>query len=61
MKPGPVCAAIDAVATERSHVCVHVPQGRLLKADKCRELAQKEHLIVLCGHYEGVDERVLAG
>lgn len=35
------------------------PQGQPLNAAKCRELAQMEHLILLCGHYEGVDQRVL--
>jgi len=30
-----------------------------LTAQKCRELAQKEHLILLCGHYEGIDERLI--
>lgn len=59
MKPDPVCAAIDAVTTDRSHVVYMSPQGPLLKAKKCRELATKEHLVILCGHYEGVDERVL--
>lgn len=35
------------------------PQGTPLTAAKCRELAEWDHLIVLCGHYEGVDQRVL--
>jgi tRNA (guanine37-N1)-methyltransferase len=35
------------------------PQGTPLTAAKCRQLAAVEHLIVLCGHYEGIDERVL--
>jgi tRNA (guanine37-N1)-methyltransferase len=35
------------------------PQGTPLKAAKCKELAQYDHLVLLCGHYEGVDERVL--
>jgi tRNA (guanine37-N1)-methyltransferase len=34
-------------------------QGELLTAARCRELAQKPHLILLCGHYEGVDDRIL--
>jgi tRNA (guanine37-N1)-methyltransferase len=34
------------------------PQGRPFKQDMARELAQESHLIVICGHYEGVDERV---
>ena len=35
------------------------PQGSVLTQEKARELAQKPNLCVLCGHYEGVDERVL--
>ena len=39
--------------------CILSPQGTLLNAGKCRQLAPHEHLVLLCGHYEGVDERVL--
>jgi tRNA (guanine37-N1)-methyltransferase len=60
MKPDPICAAIDTVATEQSYVVYMSPQGKVLNAKKCRELAQKEHLVILCGHYEGVDERALS-
>ena len=35
------------------------PQGKLLTAAKSRQLAQDKHLILLCGHYEGIDQRVL--
>lgn len=35
------------------------PQGEVLTQQKCRELAKEKHLFLLCGHYEGVDERVL--
>jgi tRNA (guanine37-N1)-methyltransferase len=35
------------------------PQGVPLKAQKCRQLATESHLILLCGHYEGIDERIL--
>lgn len=60
MMPGPICSAIDSVATASSHVVYMSPQGSLLNAKKCRELAQKEHLVILCGHYEGIDERALS-
>ncbi len=59
MAPEPVAKAIRSVKTERSHVVFLSPQGTPLTAKKCEELAKKEHLILLCGHYEGVDERVL--
>ena len=35
------------------------PQGKTLTQKRVRELAQMENLIILCGHYEGVDDRVL--
>jgi len=57
--PRPVAGAIRSVKTERSHVVYLSPQGPQLNAKKCEELAQKEHLILLCGHYEGVDQRVI--
>jgi tRNA (guanine37-N1)-methyltransferase len=60
LAPGPVAKAIRSVKTEKSYVIYLSPQGSLLTAKKCEELAGKEHLILLCGHYEGVDERVIA-
>jgi tRNA (guanine37-N1)-methyltransferase len=58
--PGPVARAIRSSRKgTRSHVIYLSPQGAPLTAAKCEELASKEHLILLCGHYEGVDERVL--
>ncbi len=59
LMPEPVCAAIRSVKTEKSHVVYLSPQGKKLTAAKCEELSRKEHLVLLCGHYEGVDERAL--
>jgi tRNA (guanine37-N1)-methyltransferase len=59
MMPEPTCRAIRAVKGTNSRVIYLSPQGVPLKAKRCRELAQDEHIILLCGHYEGVDERVL--
>lgn len=59
MMPQPLTSAIRSVKTENSHVVYLSPQGPLLTAAKCRELATIEHLIFVCGHYEGIDERVL--
>jgi tRNA (guanine37-N1)-methyltransferase len=55
----PVTKALRSVKKEDSHVVYLTPQGSLLTAKKCRELSKKPHLILLCGHYEGIDERVL--
>lgn len=59
MKPEPLVAAIRSVKREDSHVIYLSPQGSVLTHEKCRALAQKPHLILLCGHYEGIDERVI--
>ena len=55
----PVAKAIRSVKTPNARVLYMSPQGTPLTAAKCRQLAAEEHLIVLCGHYEGIDERVL--
>lgn len=59
MKPDPVVRAIRSVRRSGSHVVCLSPQGVLLSAAKCEELSRKEHLILLCGHYEGIDERAI--
>jgi tRNA (guanine37-N1)-methyltransferase len=59
MMPGPVCDAIRSRKKEGSYVVFLSPQGSLLTASMCQRLAQKEHLILLCGHYRGVDERAI--
>ncbi len=61
LKPAPLLAAVDAVralASETGHVVLVTPQGRLLNQSIVNELAERPRLILLCGHYEGVDERV---
>lgn len=55
----PVTRAIRSVKNERSRVVYLTPQGKPLTAKRCSELATQEHLIVLCGHYEGIDERAI--
>ncbi len=60
LKPEPVTKAIRSVRTPHSRVLYMSPQGALLNARKCRELATVPHLIILCGHYRGVDERVMS-
>ncbi|MFZ0566264.1 MAG: tRNA (guanosine(37)-N1)-methyltransferase TrmD [Chlamydiales bacterium] len=59
LKPEPVLKAIHSVRRKQSHV-VHLScQGGLLTAEKCQKLASYSHLILLCGHYEGIDERII--
>jgi tRNA (guanine37-N1)-methyltransferase len=61
MKPEPLFACVGAVramAPARGRVVLLTPQGRLLSHAIVAELAREDRLIVICGHYEGVDERV---
>jgi tRNA (guanine37-N1)-methyltransferase len=59
LEPEPVARAIRSVKGPNSHVVYLSPQGSQLTARKGEALANKQHLILLCGHYEGIDERVL--
>jgi len=59
MMPQPLSAAIGSVKREGSHVVYLSPQGKVLNASKARQLAEHQHLILLCGHYEGIDERII--
>lgn len=59
LKPDPVVRAIRSVKKEDSYVIYLSPQGRRLDAALCRELAKRSHLVLVCGHYEGIDERII--
>jgi tRNA (guanine37-N1)-methyltransferase len=59
LMPGPVVQAIHSVKREDSHVIYLSPQGKQLDAAVCQRLAKMPHLILVCGHYEGLDERVI--
>jgi tRNA (guanine37-N1)-methyltransferase len=58
LKPGPIFAAVEAVRGTDSRVILLSPQGRLFEHARAVELSTLPHLILICGHYEGVDERV---
>ncbi len=58
----PIADCFRAVCEQsghRPHLIYMSPQGKTLTQERAKELAQMEHLCILCGHYEGVDERVL--
>lgn len=62
MEAEPVCRAIESVEGRdgrKRRVIYLTPQGRVLSQTIVEELAREEELILLCGHYEGIDERVL--
>jgi len=59
LKPEPLFAAVEAITGgERIPVILLTPQGRLLCQGVVEELAVHERMLLICGHYEGVDERV---
>ena len=58
MRPEPVFRAVEAVARPATHSVLLSPRGRRLDQAGVLELAAKEHLVLICGRYEGVDERV---
>ena len=59
MMPDVVDRAYQSVKTENAKVIYMSPQGKTLNQKKVEDLAKQEHLIILCGHYEGIDQRVL--
>ena len=59
MKITPIAAALGDLRRPETKVIFLTPQGRPLKQSIVREYAKVEHLILLCGHYEGVDQRVV--
>lgn len=61
MKPEPIFAAVESVRTAGARVILMTPQGRVFRQCQAVALAQETHLIFVCGHYEGVDERVRQG
>ena len=61
MKPGPIFTAVESVlgAPPSCPVILLSPQGRVFNQEMAQELAQQAHLALLCGRYEGIDERVI--
>ena len=58
MKPEPLFEAVEFLRTKESKVILTGPRGERFSQRIAAELAQESHLIIICGHYEGVDERV---
>lgn len=62
MQAAPICDCYNALCErlgKSPRVIYMTPQGRLFNQDIAKELAEEEDLVLLCGHYEGVDERAL--
>ena len=58
LMPQPIFDAVEALRNENSKVILMTPQGIPYKQENAYSLAHEEHLIIICGHYEGFDERI---
>lgn len=60
LKPQPIFDAVEAIKQESSapNVILVCPQGETYSQKKAEELAKEDHLVFICGHYEGYDERI---
>ncbi len=59
LMPGPLSKAIEKVKSDSSHIVYMSPQGKPLKSADCERLATYDHLVIICGHYEGIDQRII--
>ena len=60
MMPDVVYDAYSSITDKENAKVIYLsPQGKVLNQNKVKELSQENHLILLCGHYEGIDQRVL--
>lgn len=59
LKPEPLFEALEALTNEESHVIFLTPSGRKFNQAIARDISSREHIVLVCGSYEGFDERVL--
>ena len=59
IKPDVVYDAFSSIKKENTRTIYLSPQGNVLKQSKVKELSKEKHLILICGHYEGIDQRVI--
>jgi tRNA (guanine37-N1)-methyltransferase len=59
MKPEPIFAAVEDLQNQASRVVLMSPAGDRFDQQMATQLSQEPHIIILCGHYEGVDHRVI--
>ena len=58
LMPQPIFDCVEALKTEKSKVILLTPQGKTFSQKMAYTLTKEEHLIIICGHYEGFDERI---
>ena len=59
MTPQPLFDAIKSVKTSNAHTVYMSPKGKVLSQQKVEELAKLNEMIIVCGHYEGIDQRIV--
>lgn len=59
IRPDVVYDAYKSIDTKSAKTIYLSPQGKVLTQEKVKELSKEEHIVLLCGHYEGIDQRVL--
>ena len=58
LMPQPIFDAVDDIKTKDSKILLMTPQGRKYKQSLAYDLSKEKHIIIICGHYEGFDERI---
>lgn len=62
LKAEPIAVAIDSIVSHigvKPHIIYMSPKGKVLNQEKVKELSKKENILIICGHYEGIDERII--
>lgn len=55
----PLFKAIESVIDEKSNIFYMSPRGKVFNQEMAKEISKMEHIVLLCGHYEGIDQRVI--
>ena len=58
LMPQPIFDCVEAIKTDDSYIILMTPQGIKYEEKHAHELVLKKHIIIICGHYEGFDERI---
>ena len=58
LMPQPIFDAVDDLKTDDSFIILMTPQGHIYNQSMAYEMTEKKHIIIICGHYEGFDERI---
>lgn len=59
MKPEPIVCAVESLKQEKTRLMITSPTGKILDQDYAIELSLEEHLLIICGRYRGIDNRIM--